>query len=304
MIHLNTKKIIITTDFSDTSMLAIKHGAFLAQYTKGSVYLVHIITRHWEKFNVFTPSITLDNLEKASANVQEKLEGLANDIRKQYNIEVTTVVNTGNPTTEIIKFAKEIEAGLIVMGTHGYSSWEDLTIGSNALKVLTKSPCPVMTMSQMSEKLGYKKIVLPMDDSEHSRHKVNYTIELAKEFNAEIYALGIMTSTEESRVPAMKVILNQIAGLAKEKGVTCHTELHENVKNRAVETVKYCEKVGGDLITIMTDQDAELSGFFLGPYALQVIHHAKVPVISVKPESHPENVSWTMMSGTSGGGGY
>lgn len=298
MIHLNTKKIIITTDFSDTSMLAIKHGAFLAQYTKGSVYLVHIIAKHWEKFNVFTPSITLENLEKASASVQAKLDELAADIRKQYGVDVTTVVNSGNPTTEIIKFAKEISAGLIVMGTHGYSSWEDLTIGSNALKVITKSPCPVMTMSQMSEKLGYKKIVLPMDNSEHSRHKVNYTIELAKQFNAEIYAVGLLTSDEESRKPAMNVILNQIAGIAKEKGVVCHIELHENVKNRAVETVKYSEKVGGDLITIMTDQDAEVSGFFLGPYALQVIHHSKVPVISVKPEEHPENVSWTMLAGT------
>lgn len=64
MIHLNTNKIIITTDFSETSYLAIKHGAFLAQYTKGEIYLVHIITKHWEKFNVFTPSITLENIEK------------------------------------------------------------------------------------------------------------------------------------------------------------------------------------------------------------------------------------------------
>ena len=53
MIHLNTNKIIITTDFSETSFLAIKHGAFLAQFTKGEVYLVHVITKHWEKFNVF-----------------------------------------------------------------------------------------------------------------------------------------------------------------------------------------------------------------------------------------------------------
>jgi nucleotide-binding universal stress UspA family protein len=299
MIHLNTKKIIITTDFSDTSLLAIKHGAFLAQYTKGSVYLVHIITRHWEKFNVFTPSITLENLEKASASVQAKLDELANDIRKQYGIEVTTVVNSGNPTTEIIKFAKEIEAGLIVMGTHGYSSWEDLTIGSNALKVITKCPCPVMTMSQMSEKLGYKKIILPIDNSDHSRHKVNYTIELAKQFNAEVFAIGLLTSDEESKQPAMNVILHQIVKIAKDKGVTCHLELLTDVKNRAVATVQYCEKMNGDLITIMTDQDAEISGFFLGPYALQVIHHSKVPVISLKAEEREESAGWgDMLAGT------
>ncbi|MBC7696421.1 MAG: universal stress protein [Burkholderiales bacterium] len=300
MIHLNTKKIIITTDFSDTALLAIKHGAFLAQYTKGEIFLVHIITRHWEKFNVFTPSITIDNIETASIAVQAKLEQLAQDIRKEYNgITVTTVVNSGNPTAEIIKFAKEINAGLIVMGTHGYSAWEDLTIGSNALKVLTKSPCPVLTMSEHANKFGYKKIVLPIDTSEHTRHKVVLTLELAKQFSAQIYAVGILADDEENKKHAMQVMLRQVDTAAKDKGVACTTELVENVKNRAVATVNYCEKVGGDLISIMTDQDAELSGFFLGPYALQVIHHSKVPVLSIKAEDQPDGASWgDMLAGT------
>ena len=298
MIHLNTNKIIITTDFSETSYLAIKHGAFLAQYTKGEIFLVHIITKHWEKFNVFTPSVTIDNVEKASDAVQKKLEELASDIKKEYGVNVTTVVNSGNPTTEIVKFAKEIHAGLVVMGTHGYSSWEDLTIGSNALKVITKCPCPVLTMSQYADKLGYHKIVLPIDTSEHTRHKVTLTLELAKQFISHIYVVGLLTDDEASKKPAMEVMLKQVETAAKEKGVACSTELVDHVNNRAVATVNFCEKIGGDLISIMTDQDAEISGFFLGPYALQVIHHSKVPVLSIKPEAHPENVSWDILAGT------
>ena len=299
MIHLNTNKIIITTDFSETSLLAIKHGGFLAQYTKGEVYLVHIITKHWEKFNVFTPSITVDNIEKASTAVEAKLEEMAAIIRQNYGVPVTTVVNTGNPTTEIVKFAKEINAGLIVMGTHGYSAWEDLTIGSNALKVITKSPCPVMTMSQFADKVGYSKIVLPIDTSAHSRHKVVFAIELAKEFSARICAVGLLADDEGSKKPAMEVMLNQVLVAAKERGVICETELMENVKNRAVATIQYCEKVEGDAITIMTDQDAEISGFFLGNYALQVIHHSKVPVISVKPADLDQEAGWgDMLAGT------
>ena len=298
MIHLNTNKIIITTDFSDTSLLAIKHGAFLAQYTKGEVFLVHIITKHWEKFNVFTPSITIDNIEKASDAVQSKLEELATEIKTTYGVNVTTIVDSGNPTAEIVKIANEIKASLIVMGTHGYSSWEDLTIGSNTLKVITKSPCPVLSMSERSKNVGYQKIILPIDTSEHTRQKVVLTLELAKQFAAHVYVVGLLADDEGSKKPAMQVMLNQVEVAAKNKGVACSTELLENVLNRAVATVTFSEKNGGDLITIMTDQDAELSGFFLGPYALQVIHYSKVPVLSIKPEEHPENVSWTMLAGT------
>lgn len=299
MIHLNTNKIIITTDFSDTALLAIKHGAFMAKYAKGEIFLVHVITKHWEKFNVFTPSITLENIETASIAVQAKLEQLAQDIKEEYNVNVTTVVNSGNPTSEIVKFAKEINAGLIVMGTHGYSAWEDLTIGSNALKVLTKSPCPVLTMSEHATSFGYKKIILPIDTSEHSRHKVVATLELAKQFNSHVYAVGILADDEENRKHAIQVMLRQVETAAKDKGVSCSSEMVENVKNRAVATVKYCEKVGGDLISIMTDQDAELSGFFLGPYALQVIHHSKVPVLSIKAEEPVDGANWgDILAGT------
>ena len=130
MIHLDTNKIIITTDFSETSLLAIKHGAFLAQYTKGEVFLVHIITKHWEKFNVFTPSITIDNIEKASDALQSKLEELATEIKTTYGVNVTTIVDSGNPTAEIVKIANEIKASLIVMGTQGGDSKNDLFMGS------------------------------------------------------------------------------------------------------------------------------------------------------------------------------
>jgi len=300
MIHLNTQKIIIPIDFSETSMLAVKHGAFLAQYCKGEVYLVHIITRHWEKYNAFEPTVTLENIDLASANVQKKLEELAVDIKKEHGVSVTCVVNSGNPTKEIVNLANEVGAGLIVMGTHGYSAWEDLIIGSNALKVITKSPCPVIAMSSAAERLGYNRIILPLDTSAHTRQKVVPVMELAKYFSAHVYAVGLLTDSEPNEKGAMEVYLRQVEAEAKTNGVSCSTELLENVKNRAVATVKYCEKMKGDLIGIMTDQDAEISGFFLGPYALQVIHHSKVPVISFKPEEHPENTDFSILSGTAG----
>ncbi|MES2515155.1 MAG: universal stress protein [Bacteroidota bacterium] len=300
MIHLNTNKIIITTDFSETSYLAIKHGAFLAKCCKGEVFLLHVISKHWEQFSVFTPNITVDSIEKGSSAVQIKLEELAEEIRQEYGITVSTAVTTGNPTSEIVKYAKEIGAGFMVMGTHGYSAWEDLTIGSNALKVITKSPCPVMTMSERATKFGYKNIILPIDNSSHSRQKVVLTLELAKNFTATVSIVGVLATNEEKEKGAMEVMLKQVEDAAKDKGVSYTTKLIENVKNRAVAIVQYCEEVNGDLISIMTDQDAEVSGFFLGPFSLQVIHHSKVPVICIKPEEHPENGNWTMLSGTGG----
>jgi nucleotide-binding universal stress UspA family protein len=81
----------------------------------------------------------------------------------------------------------------------------------------------------------------------------------------------------------MDLVLSQVANLAKEMGVPYESETVNGVKNRATATIEYVQKVNGDLITIMTDQDAELSGFFLGPYSQQIIHLSNVPVVAIKP---------------------
>ena len=300
MIHFKSSKILIPIEFSETSLLAIQHGAFVAQFTKGDVCLLHVINSNYSRQNLFLPIVQLNDTLEFERKIENKLNELANDVRSEYGIPVEYIVKTGVPATEIVDTVKEIEATLVVMGTHGYSPMEELVIGSNALRVITKAHCQVMTMSKDADHKGYNKIVIPIDSSTHSRQKVVYAIELAKQFSAHLYAVALLDSSEENHKPAMELILHQIEKLAKEKNVTYSSEVLSGLKNRAAATVNYSEKIGADLLVIMSDQDAELSGFFLGPYAQQVIHLSKIPVITVKPEEHPENINFTILSGTSG----
>lgn len=283
MIHFNCSKVLIPVDFSETSLLAIKHGAFLAQYTKANIYLLHVVNAHYVSQNMFLPTVNLDQSEIES-KASEKLAMLASEIKRDYGVSAEIIIKTGNPSNEVSKVAKEIGVSLIVMGTHGYSPLEELVIGSVALKVITKSHCPVMAMSSVATHKGYNKIVLPIDTTVNSRQKVHYALEMAKKFNATVYAIALLGSDEESEKPAMELILHQIKILAEEKGAKYSSEILTNVKNRATTTVSYVEKIKADLLLIMTDQDAELSGFFLGPYSQQVIHLSKVPIIAIKPQ--------------------
>jgi nucleotide-binding universal stress UspA family protein len=300
MIHFKSSKILIPIDFSETSMLAIQHGAFVAQFTKGDVCLLHVINANFSRQDLFMPIVQLNDTLEFEKKIEAKLSELAKDVRSEYGVEVEYIIKTGIPSTEIVDTVKEIEASLVVMGTHGYSPMEELVIGSNALRVITKAHCQVMTMSKDADHKGYNKIVIPIDSSTHSRQKVVYAIELAKQFSAHLYAVALLGTDEENHKPAMELILHQIEKLAKEKNVTYSSEVLSGLKNRATATVNYSEKIGADLMVIMSDQDAELSGFFLGPYAQQVIHLSKIPVITVKPEEHPENINFTILSGTSG----
>lgn len=299
MIHFKTEKILIPVDFSETSMLAIKHGAFLAKYTKGDLYLLHVINKQFEHYAVVEEPMQMDdpkNFEKTASN---KLNFLANSIKDEYGVTIHTIVKMGNPTKEIIATEQEIGANLVVMGTHGYSPLEEFVIGSNTLKVITKGSVPVMTMSSKSLKFGYTNILLPIDTSGHSRQKVNYAIEIAKAFSAHLHVAGILGKDDTNEEAGMGVVMNQIKELAKKANVIATSEIIKDVKNRAQATIAHAEKTKSDLIVIMTDQEAELSGFFLGPYAQQVIHHSKVPVIAITPEQNTDT-DVSIFSGTSG----
>lgn len=283
MIQFNSSAILIPVDFSDTSMLAIKHGAFMAQYTKADLFLLHVINTHYGAQNMFLPLVSLENQSEIEKKATQKMAELSADIQKEYGVKTTSIVKTGSASTEISEVAKEVNASLIVMGTHGYAPLQELVIGSTALKVFTKAPCPTMAMNSAASKVGYRKIILPIDNTANTKQKVNYAIEFAKKFSASLHVLGLLDSNEASDVPAMEVVIHQIETRAKEKGVSFHSHVEKNVSNRAKTTVNYTQEVGGDLIIIMTDQDAELSGFFLGPYSQQIIHLSKVPVIAIKP---------------------
>lgn len=303
MIHFNISKILIPIDFSDTSLLAIKHGAYMGKSTGASVHILHVIKAHYVSQDIFLPVVNIQDQGKIEDVANTKLIQLAAEVKAEFGIDVETMIRIGPPSNEISKMAKEIDASIIVMGTHGYSPVEELVIGSNALKVITKSPCPTMAVSGIAKHNGYKKILIPIDTSGNSRQKVNYTIDFAKNFGSSVHAIALLTSAEESERPAMQLILHQISKIASDKGVEYTSEVISDVKNRATSTVAEIEKAAADLVVIMTDQDAELSGFFLGPYSQQVIHLSKVPVIAIKPEDLFIDNSG-ILGGTSGGGSY
>jgi nucleotide-binding universal stress UspA family protein len=61
-------------------------------------------------------------------------------------VEVTLHVRVGVPPDEIIRLATELGTGLIVIGSHGKRSLQELLLGSTVENVTKHSPCPVLVV--------------------------------------------------------------------------------------------------------------------------------------------------------------
>ena len=292
MNKVKTSKILIPVDFSKTSLNAIKYAAFMAQFTKGELVLVHVQNKN-DLLDIIMPAVKLKDISVITNFLAEKLEKIASDIKSRYGIKVTTYVTTGHITSEIVELADETKSTLIVMGTHGKDSDNGFFLGSNAYRVLSKSGIPVMTVQTAAEKLGFQNILLPLDSSHHSRQKVDSAIYMAEKFSAKLHVIGLLHTGdkgEENYKFKMETIMDQIKKLAEKKKVTCLTNI-QFTESRSKTTLTYAKKIKADLIVAMTDQDAEFSSIVLGNYIHQLTNHSKIPVLSIPPEVNPQLIS-------------
>ena len=292
MIKINTNKILIPVDFSKTANRAIHHGAFMAQLTKGQIILLNVQKRS-ELLDIILPAINMKDTSVITDFLEQKLEMMAQEIKKEYGIRVSTFVSTGNITSEIVNLANEKRVDLIVMGTEGKDSTNDLFMGSNSYRTITKSPIPVMTVREDVSKKGYGKILLPIDTSPHTRQKVRAAISLADKFASKIHVLCMLKPNEEESKYKMEVIISQIEKLAQKKGVPVSSEIQKTT-NPASTTLVISKKIKANLIISMTDQNTGFSGLLLGNYVHQLLNEAKVPVIAVPPVINEDQMSNSM----------
>jgi nucleotide-binding universal stress UspA family protein len=282
MKNFNIQKILIPTDFSETGLLAIEHGAFMARLLKAELYLLHVLEVNEYAYDIPEPILRLTNLDSLQEIVGKKMEESSENIRKEYGIKPITMCSTGRIATEVVTYADENKIDLIIMGTHGASGFEEYFMGSNAHKIVNRSHCPVITVQTHSKKLGFKDIVVPIDNKLHSRQKVAYAVEMAKHYGARIHIVGLLESHEDHDAEKFSIKMDSVEEVVKKSGLPYIRKTVEGT-NLAVSAMNYSESVNADLIVIMTDQESALTGMFLGPFAKQIVNHSKIPVMSIQP---------------------
>jgi nucleotide-binding universal stress UspA family protein len=135
------KSILVPTDFSDPSGSALTYARAFGETFGAALHLLHVIDEAlffaWE-----APPLARDDIETSA---RRQLEQLLTDAERQ-RFNATLVLRTGSPFVEIVRYAREQNIDLIVMGTHGRGPIAHMLIGSVAEKVVRKAPCPVLTV--------------------------------------------------------------------------------------------------------------------------------------------------------------
>jgi nucleotide-binding universal stress UspA family protein len=133
------KQILVATDYSDPSEVALEYGRQLARTFGASLHLLHVME------NLFLRPVPGDPYVLKAAAQQHLAERLTDHDRAQIHA-VAVLETSDNPYDTIIQYAKTHGIDLIVMGTHGRGAVAQLFVGSVAERVVRTAPCPVLTV--------------------------------------------------------------------------------------------------------------------------------------------------------------
>lgn len=139
-------RILVPTDFSDTSQKALQFGVRLANFLKADLHLVHSIDLPAiEEMHRSYPFSKANLPDSCELNVDPVLQKTLENHSLIGKPVVATLV--GDPASEILKYAESQHSDFVVMGTHGKKALERIFLGSVTSAVVSKSKIPVITLS-------------------------------------------------------------------------------------------------------------------------------------------------------------
>jgi nucleotide-binding universal stress UspA family protein len=196
------KRILVATDFSQSSEKALHHAIAIAKHFDATVYLTHVVGSLG--FVLAGPDAILaasDAAWRDARRLEDRLEtsGVLAGVRHEI------VVREGDIWEGIQEVVKDKDIDLIVSGTHGRSGIRKVVLGSIAEEIFRHASCPVLTVgpcapteSVVEAKL--QNILFATDFSPESLEALPFSLAAAREQHAQLTLLHVVEhlSAEEA----------------------------------------------------------------------------------------------------------
>jgi nucleotide-binding universal stress UspA family protein len=262
------KQIVVPWDFTHVAEYALAHAVKIARMVNNDICLLHIVE------SGVSPKVYA---EKTSL-----LKKLVEENGRKYNIPIVYHISKGSIFSEIAEYANEIEASLVVMGTHGMKGMQKLS-GSWALKVIVKSKIPfIVVQDPPDDQERYHNIVFPIDFRSENKGKIKMAIFMGKYFESKIHML-VAVNSDKGLAKKTKTNLNFAVKYFIQNNI--EYEIHDMPKGgEAQQTIDFAQKTNADLILIVTTKNITLADYVFGASEQSIIANgSKIPVCCVNP---------------------
>jgi nucleotide-binding universal stress UspA family protein len=292
---MTIKNIVVGTDFSEASENAITQAMHVARKTGASITVVHAGNLPQAKTEVpehlTSAAEEFETLVRESASADRNaLEELRERLDGQ-GVEISHALVEGFPDVGICDTAKQVDADLVVTGTHGRTGLKRFLLGSVAERVVRMAETSVLVSRNDAGAGGFNKLLVPTDFTELSMRAIDIALELAAPgATIELFHSWQLPPQANHRAAeaVLKPILKAIEADVDKRGA----ELKDKVatEGRTVRFTNARRAPADGIQDRLAAEDFEIvimgshgrrgiQRFFLGSVAEATIRHAKCSVL-------------------------
>lgn len=228
------KRILVASDFSQSSEKALLHAIAIARHFDATLYLTHIVSALG--FVLAGPDATLAASEAALRDVRRLEDRLsASGILTGVNHEI--VIREGDIWEQIQEVVKDENIDLIVVGTHGRTGIRKVVLGSVAEEIFRHASCPVLTVGPCAPadailNTAHEHVLFATDFSPESLEALPFAWRVAQEQHAKLTLVHVVEHLSgEAALDAERVIsaleqrLRQLVPADHEGEYECRVEV-------------------------------------------------------------------------------
>jgi nucleotide-binding universal stress UspA family protein len=209
---MSMKTILVATDYSATADNAVKFAANLAKVFKAELILFNTFRPTIQVSNALTTPEVLDHLKRKN---KDRLNALAKETAKQYQIEVQGVTRTLDTVDNLEDYTTWHKADLVVMGMDSNLT-EYKVFGNTTTAVIRRLRTPTLVVPNNIEYNGIKKILYACEpDFVSEKNHLGLLEEITRQFAAQLQVLHVETKEVDAvavgnNIHAMHAVVKQI----------------------------------------------------------------------------------------------
>lgn len=286
---LTLSKIMVMTDFSPVSDLALDYALAIARRYDARIYLTHIVSP--DSYQLAEPGlaeITYQRMRQAAEQsitdilISGKLRGVPHEV----------LVEDGRLWPTMERLIPEYEIDLVVTGTHGRKQLSKLVMGSVAEQIFRQAECAVLTVGPRTEthapqEVELKHILFATDYGPGAAHAAKYAFSLAQEHGAALTVLHVVEEaaayTREGEERLREINVQRMKKfMPKETENWCHVDFRVAFGAAVEEILNEAQETRADLILMGAKARTTFAGHVPLTVAYSVAAHAKCPVLTVR----------------------
>ncbi len=274
------KKILVPVDFSECSEHALRVASDLAKNYNAEIIALHMMGMN---DNVLTNTQTKEMLE-GIYYIRLAKKRFEKFLNKEFlkTVKVTDSVYNYTDFSELNKVAKENNADLIVMGSHGSSGLTEVFVGSNTEKVVRNSEIPVLVIKNKHDSFTIKNAVFACDFSSENQDVFDKAMKFYEILNSKVTLLYINVPGQNYRnTKEMETLVKNFLLKTNAIHLLNHVVYYNDY---TVEDGIFNFSLENDIdaIALPTHGRRGLAHFFSGSISEDLVNHSDIPVITFK----------------------